>query len=436
MDRGGPFTEGDFPDDAGEGSDEDPLPLRGWVPPDDRLWLHPSEVAKLAGSHPAGSELAGSHDAELVDAELADAELAGLGARAGESSAGGRARGKRPEQARRSRLTTLSVAMVTAAVVLLVLVVERGPGAPTTSLPVSTTSLATALVPSAALSSVTARLSRSLVGLVVRRSSGTATATGTAMAPGDLVVTAASAVDKATSITAVSPSGQRLHARVLGSDPTSGVAVVKVNGKLDPARFGNDVIAGQLAMTACVCSRATDVLAGHLAATMALARVDAVGVRPASQPKLLDAIETGRVRSDGVGSVLTDSNGRVDGVLAGRITGRGNGIDMFVPGWLAAGVAQQLANQHRVIHGWLGVTAVSVPGTCGAQVVSVVPGTPAQHTLVPGDVVVAVDGRPVCDWAELQASLYVVAPDQPVDLQVVEPSGATTVAVALSGSPN
>lgn len=410
MDRGGQFTEGELPDGMGDGPEDDPSPLRGWVPPDDRLWLHPSEVAKLG----APDDVVGGRPPTAPSL----ASAAGV-----------------PGQGRRSQAVAVSAAVVSIAVVLLVLIAERGPAQPGAPMPVGTTSLATALVPSAALTSVAARLDRSLVGLVVRRSSGTSSATGVAMAPGDLVVTSSSAVAHATSVTAVSSSGQRLRARLLGTDPTSGVAVLRVDGQLTPARFDDDVNAGQLAMTACVCDRIRDILAGNVVDTMALARVDAVGVQPSGGPGLLDTIEADRVRADDRGAVLTDSSGGVAGLLDTHGTGHGGSVDVFVPGWLAEDVATQLAQHRRVVHGWLGVTGVTESGGCGAQVQSVVPGAPAQSALTPGDVVLAVDGRQVCGWPELQASLYVMAPDQPVELEVAGPSGTTVVDVALSASP-
>lgn len=401
MDRGGSFTEGELPDDMGDGLEEGNPHLRGWVPPDDRLWLHPSEIAKMRPT-PLGLSPSGAPAPRRVG--------------------------------RRSQATAVAAAAVVVAVVLLVLVVDRLPGDAPGSLPADTTSLTTALVPAPAVAAVAARLGRSIVGLVVDRPGEQSMATGAAMAPGDLVVTAAAAVAGASGVTVVSSSGRRLAATVVGSDPTTGVAVIRVHGHLDAASFAEQVAAGQLAMTACMCDRRA-VTTGHPSATIAVARVEAVGVRPVGTTDLLDAIEADHVRSAAWGAVLADGTGKVAGILDTRTSAGGQTLDVFVPGWLAADVAAKLATDHHVVHGWLGVTGSEAGGSCGALVQSVMPGTPAQSALVPGDVVVAVDGRPVCDWVELQATLYVMAPDEAVDLEVVGPSGPTTVAVALSPSP-
>ena len=44
MERRGPFTGGDNPDDPDGAGDEAGVPQRGWLSPEDRLWRHPSEV--------------------------------------------------------------------------------------------------------------------------------------------------------------------------------------------------------------------------------------------------------------------------------------------------------------------------------------------------------------------------------------------------------
>jgi S1-C subfamily serine protease len=400
MDHGDPLTEGAFPDEPGEG-DEEPigdLPLRGWVDPDDRLWLHPSEVAKLAGAGPSM-------------------------ARSGSSSPSRRRSGRTLVGA------ALVVALLAAAAVKLPL--SSGPS----PLPVNTTSLTTAVFPAAAVRAVAARLGSSLVGLVVDRGQHQTMVTGAVIHPGNLVVTGLAAVQNASVVRAVAASGRRMAASVVGTDPTTGVAVVRVSGKLPPAQFADDLDPGQLALTECLCAHAAT-NPSMPAATVGMARVQAVGVQPGGPHRILDALEADGTRHDTVGSVLADGQGHVAGILESKTAVGGSRLDVFVPGWLASAVAEQLATGHRVVHGWLDVTGESVRGGCGAKVLDILTGGPANQALESGDVIVAVDGRPVCTWAQLQADLYVIAPDEPVELQLDTPNGSTTVAVALSSSPS
>lgn len=436
MERGDPFTDGGQPDDprgtgangpdptggigpempdlgddlgTGDprasmfdevGMDEGGLPLRGWVPPDDRLWLHPSEIAKQGTTRPAPSAPA------------------------------------RPDARRSERRAPAPAVAAAAAAVSLVLVLLMGgalPGAVEAPASTASTSLANAIRmrPAPAVAALTARLSHSLVGLVVDRHGTNAMATAVAMAPGDLLVTSVSAVNGATRVTAVTPGGHRLPAHLVGSDATSGVAVLRVAARLTPAHFAGQLSPGELAMIDCLCASPST---ASPSPTVTVARVDAVGVQP--DGRLLDTIEADHVRQASWGTVLTDSTGAVKGILYSRGDGHGARSDLFVPGWLASAVAQQLATSHQVVHGWLGVTGAGTSGCTGGAVVErVLPGGPAAQALHPGEVVVAVDGQPVCDWAELQASLYVMRPRQQVDLQVIGPQGPTTVAVALSATP-
>src|ERR1700719_2664235 len=55
MERGGPFTGGENPEDPDGAGDDAGAPQRGWLSPEDRLWRHPSEVAGLGPPRSASS---------------------------------------------------------------------------------------------------------------------------------------------------------------------------------------------------------------------------------------------------------------------------------------------------------------------------------------------------------------------------------------------
>src|ERR1700688_2855898 len=58
MERGGPFTGGENPEDPDGAGDDAGAPQRGWLSPEDRLWRHPSEVSGLGLPRPASSYFA------------------------------------------------------------------------------------------------------------------------------------------------------------------------------------------------------------------------------------------------------------------------------------------------------------------------------------------------------------------------------------------
>ncbi|MFC0081627.1 S1C family serine protease [Aciditerrimonas ferrireducens] len=462
MASGDPFTDGELPEDQGD--DE---PLRGWLPPEDRLWRHPSELANQASPERRSQE--GLDPSELPPLDETLAELAAandpspgdhplLGARpfdAGRPGAGrlgaGRAGAGRAGPVRLGPVRlgpgARTVTALVALVALLALVSAtglrvHGSGQPEATLVATPARLTTdtTVAPAPQVSATLAGIQRSLVGVLVDEHGHREMLTGVVIGRGHLVLTAAPGLlvghgNGDLKVSVLDEAGRLLPATVLGVDPTSGVAALAVKKSLVPARLTNRRLSpGTLTMTTCLCQRQGDTVAP----VVAVGRVEAVGVRaPDGHGTLLDALETDAMPSHGapLGGVLVDGTGAVAGVLAGQTTSRGELVDVFVPAHLAAGVAEELAAHHAVTHGWLGVMGTSLPGGCGALVTGVVSGMPASTVLAAGDVIEAVDGRSVCDWPELQASLYVQPAGQLVTLEVRDGTAEETYTVALSGSP-
>jgi serine protease DegS len=93
------------------------------------------------------------------------------------------------------------------------------------------------------------------------------------------------------------------------------------------------------------------------------------------------------------------------------------------PGWLAAIVSEDLITSGRVVHGWLGITGqtTSLSATATAvEVMSVATGGAAAKAGVrPGDLIEAVNSRPVRTMSDIVAALYPLPPDRAVVLDVV-----------------
>jgi S1-C subfamily serine protease len=255
---------------------------------------------------------------------------------------------------------------------------------------------------------------------------------------GQFVVTAVSAIAGATRMQVVTSKGERLEGKVVATDKESGVAVVSTGGKLKPASFANeDVVPGELAVTACLCSTTARPSIG--AADIAVGSVQEVGRQVSSSSdgaSLMDAIEAETPLQADWGEVLLDGHGNVIGILDGQESADSGTMGLFIPSSLALSVADELAHNHRVEHGWIGVNAQDAPGGKGAMVNSVLPSSPAAGAgIEPGDVVTAIDAHDVSSHADLQARLYTMPPGSTVNL-TLERSGTTrTVSVALGTSP-
>ena len=418
MERGGPFTGGEIPEDPEAADDEAGAPQRGWVPPEDRLWRHPSEVAGLGLPRPSPPFF--------------------------ETGSGGWHR----RRARRASVAAGVVGAAAVATTIAVVLTLVDTKATTTSLRTvspdgsnmiaATTSLTSMPVVGHDVTRLVASVRPSLVGLESVSANGSAHVTGVVLPGGELVVTAASAVAGASQLDVVTAKGKRLRGRVMGSDARSGVAVISTDGGLTPATFADeDVQAKQLDIVACLCTDATSSSSTPSAASAAVGMVQEVGtgVTLADGRNLVNVIEAEMPLGSSWGGVLLDSEGRVIGILDGNMGAGSDTIGVFVPAPLAEGVAFQLAKTQRVDHGWLGVVCADQTAT-GAHVTRILPGSPASKAgIKTGDTEVAVDTHGVHSVADLQERLYTVPPGATVQLAVERGPADTVMKVTLADSP-
>ncbi|MGA2037240.1 MAG: S1C family serine protease, partial [Acidimicrobiales bacterium] len=350
MDSGGPFTFGNIPDDT-DGPDNEDIVNRGWIAPDDRLWRHPSEISGPGHGLPAA--VLGRPLTRDLWRERRGAIAAGtLGAAA---------------------------VAVTAAVVLTLVdtpamsTADRAPHPTETSL-VTIPSVSAA----SGIMQLVSTLRPSLVELEPAGATRRVPVTGVVLPGGEFVVTAASAAAGVSRMEVVTSNGRHLQGKVVATDKSSGVAVVSTNGGLVPAFFADeDVVPGELAVTACLRSGAKS--SAVPAVDVAVGMVQQVD-RAASSgegTELIDAIETETPLRADWGEVLIDGRGNVIGILDGQENATADTIGLFVPASLALGVADELASNHRIEHGWIGVDAKDAPGDAGAVVESVFPSSPA-----------------------------------------------------------
>ncbi len=267
-------------------------------------------------------------------------------------------------------------------------------------------------------------------GVVVARSGPTATIlTSTSLFAGSRSSSQAAGRQH---VTVVDRSGTHLSGRVTALDATTGVALVKVHSSviraLEKPSF-DPVIQGEITVAV-----ACDGSPGDL--QIALGRVSDVGQHAAvpGHTMLLDAISVDAPVHGADGGIVIDGNGRLVGILDATERVHGRLVDYVTPAPLAWGVAGELMANGRVDHGWLGV-ALSDAGGEGARVVSVGSGSPAAVAGIhPGDVIVGVDGTPTPSMAALQASLYLMPPHSAVVLSVRGSRGRRDVPVVLAAS--
>jgi serine protease Do len=438
MDRSGSSfpPEEPFEDPEGLGEDMEPIPgddfgaelddlisdegaIRGWIPPDDRLWVHPSEMGR---------------ESRIQDLD------------------GARRRARRSDRRGLFAAGVVGTAALTAAVAAVALAASSsGPLAAKSSLfahptyltnPATNSTLSSDVKQAAAqvcpasmpprMCKMVERVQSSMLRIVVQN--GRNTTSGTAVvvpiAGETVAITAASLVGSAATVEGFDASGRSRKLEVIGADTQSGIAVVKVPWAMPAASIGQDsLFAGQVLLLTCVGGSSES-------PTSMFGQVD----DPATSAKpLMDVIDVDVTPSATPGGLLLDSKGNMVGLLAATNDGSGDVTGEFVPAWFAVGVARKIVTG-SVVHGWLGVEGTNAAdGEAGALVVKAPAQEPAAAAGVrPGDLVVGLlsDGvmDPILSMSDLEARLYIEPPGAKVELRVFRGGEELTPSPVLAAS--
>jgi serine protease Do len=240
-----------------------------------------------------------------------------------------------------------------------------------------------------------------------RKSSGEGS--GFVISPDGYVVTNNHVVENMDEITVHFLGGKALDAKIVGRDPKTDIALLKVDPegeKLDTIALGDsDAV------------RAGDwvVAIGNpfgLEHTVTAGIVSAKHRRDITNESYEDFIQTDAAINPGnSGGPLIDLDGRVIGINT-AIRSNANTIGFSVPINQAKQILPQLRADGRVTRGWLGVQIQAVTpeladhfeleNSRGALVSQVLPDTPAaKGGIERGDIIVEFNGEPIAEWRDL-----------------------------------
>jgi S1-C subfamily serine protease len=276
-------------------------------------------------------------------------------------------------------------------------------------------------------------------------SRGTRVSEGVVFRSDGMMLATAHMVTGAQSLTAMVGGNRRVSARLVATDPASDLAVLKLSGSgFVPAPLGSALALrvgdSVLAVHPAGSSGSVDDVPGDQGSVVGLGQqiVAPTGVRTGDLVK----IDTSRAPST-IGGPVVDDHGAV--VAIGASIGSGGGVEYATPVDLARQIATQLLASGHVVPVWLGVqgvdatvsTARSLGLDGGAVVRLVYPGSPAAAAgLREGDIVVGLDGRELTSMASLIMAVHAEPPGTRVELDVERQDAPRTLTAVLNPHPS
>jgi serine protease Do len=249
-------------------------------------------------------------------------------------------------------------------------------------------------------------------------------------------------VNNAKSVHVVTDDGKTLSAKVIGTDPKTDLAVIKVDGHNFPfvkfsdrdPRIGDWVVAVGNPFG----------LGGTVTAGVVSARGREIGSGGNDFIQIDAAINRGNS-----GGPTFDLDGNVIGVNTAIFSPSGGnvGIGFDIPADTAKVVVAQLMEKGHVTRGWMGVRIQAVTTDIadglglkkaeGALVDEPQSGSPAAKAgILAGDVITAVDGKDVKDSRDLARRIGAMAPGNSVKLTILRNGETRTVTLTLGQLPD
>jgi serine protease Do len=262
---------------------------------------------------------------------------------------------------------------------------------------------------------------------------------GFIVAPDGLILTNAHVVKDATEVVVKLTDRREFRAKVLGSDPKTDVAVLKINasnlptvtlGSTESLRVGEWVLA--------------------IGAPFGFENTVTAGVVSAKGRSLPDDSAVPFIQTDvavnpgNSGGPLFNSRGEVVGINSQIYSQSGGyqGVSFAIPIDVASRVKDQIVATGKVEHAQLGVTVQEVNQSLadsfkldrpeGALVSSVQKGSPAEKAgLQPGDVIRSANGQPIVASGDLPAVVALEKPGDKLNMEVWRQGKKVTVSAQL-----
>jgi serine protease Do len=268
---------------------------------------------------------------------------------------------------------------------------------------------------------------------------------GVIVAPDGFILTNNHVVDGANEIKVYTSDKRELKARVIGADPKTDIAVVKVEAKNLPTLPFADSSQAQVGDIVLAIGNPFGV-----GQTVTMGIISATGRGNLGIEDYEDFIQTDAAINPGnSGGALINASGQLIGINTAILSraGGNQGVGFAVPANLARAVMNQLLKSGKVVRGYLGVMiqpvtpeitkAFNLPDARGALVGEVTSDGPAAKAgLAQGDVIIELNGERVDDSRELRLKIGQLAPGSTIRLKLLRDGNPREVNITLGELPN
>ncbi len=251
-------------------------------------------------------------------------------------------------------------------------------------------------------------------------------------------------VEDADKITVRLSDEREFKAKVIGTDPQSDVALIKIDGKNLPVLPLGDSDKIQVGEWVIAIGNPFE-----LYQTVTVGVVSAKGRNRMGISEYENYIQTDAAINPGnSGGPLLNIHGQAIGINSAIFSRSGGymGIGFAIPINMVKKIEKQLLKSGKVTRGWLGVViqdlnedlakSFDLKTSKGVLISQVNPDSPAGKAgLKDGDVVVAIDGKPVEDTASLRNIIAMTAPGTELVLKVIREGKTYSIPVTIGEQP-
>lgn len=238
--------------------------------------------------------------------------------------------------------------------------------------------------------------------------------------------------------------GRKMSAKVVGTDPDTDLAVIKVDAENLPAiTFASS---DKLSVGDVVLAIGNPFGVGQ---TVTQGIVSALGRSHLGINIYENFIQTdASINPGNSGGALIDTDGNLVGINSAIYSRDGGsmGIGFAIPTTLARQVMEQIITQGNVTRGWIGIEAQDITPelaesfrlsqASGALIAGVLRNSPADKAgLRAGDILLAIEGKPVTDSGSMLNLIAALKPNQKATLQIARAEKTMDVAILIGKRP-